>query len=114
MPRALAAAARYVIGCLDDNGYLKADPEQMRAKAGACDALLERAIALVQSFDPPGVGARDLAECLCLQIPASDALARRLARDFCLRSPKNVWASCGENRRVCRGGGSGCRAHPPA
>lgn len=82
VPRALAAAARYVIGCLDDNGYLKADPEQMRAKAGACDALLERAIALVQSFDPPGVGARDLAECLCLQIPASDALARRLARDF--------------------------------
>ena len=32
VPRALAAAARYVIGCLDDNGYLKADPEQMRAK----------------------------------------------------------------------------------
>ena len=71
-----------MIGCLDDNGYLKADLEQMRAKAGACDALLERAIALIQSFDPPGVGARDLAECLCLQIPASDALARRLARDF--------------------------------
>ena len=59
VPRALAAAARYVIGCLDDNGYLKADPEQMRAKAGACDALLERAIALVQSFDPPGLVARD-------------------------------------------------------
>ncbi len=114
VPRALAAAARYVIGCLDDNGYLKADPEQMRAKAGACDALLERAIALVQSFDPPGVGARDLAECLCLQIPASDALARRLARDFCLRSPKTCGRPGGENRRVCRGGGSGCRAHPPA
>lgn len=89
VPKALAAAVRYVIGCIDDNGYLKTSPGQMCAEAAASGALLEQAVALIQSFDPPGVGARDLAECLCLQIPASDTLARRLARDFLPEIAKN-------------------------
>lgn len=89
VPDALATAARYVIGCLDDNGYLKAGPEEMRAESGASDALLEQAVVLVQGFDPPGVGARSLEECLCLQLPASDALARRLARGYLHEIAKN-------------------------
>ena len=75
----LAQAARFVIGCLDENGYLTAGLEEMAEESGLPTALLERALERVQSCDPAGVGARDLGECLCLQLPEEDALARRLA-----------------------------------
>lgn len=60
-------AALYLVGNIDENGYLKTTAEE------AAQALLlpveevERAVARVQALDPPGVGARDLRECLMLQ-----------------------------------------------
>jgi RNA polymerase sigma-54 factor len=61
-----------VIESLDDDGYLRGELEELATWAVMAPPIepceLTTALRLVQSFDPAGVGARDLAECLCLQI----------------------------------------------
>ena len=60
--------ATEIIGNLDENGYLDLEPGELRGKTSADQAAIEKALELVQSFDPPGVAARDLRECLLLQL----------------------------------------------
>ncbi|HAK89326.1 MAG TPA: RNA polymerase sigma-54 factor [Nitrospiraceae bacterium] len=60
--------AEIVIGNIDDDGYLRATADELASAAGTDIDIMEAAISLVHSFDPPGIGARDLKECLLLQI----------------------------------------------
>jgi RNA polymerase sigma-54 factor len=60
-------AAQAVVGSLDRDGFLVTSLEEIAAIAGVPHAVAERALAVVQQLDPPGVGARDLAEALRLQ-----------------------------------------------
>lgn len=66
--------AAFIIGSLDDDGYLRRDFESlvddMAFRAGiSTDAEeVERMLMLIQEFDPAGVGARDLRECLLIQL----------------------------------------------
>jgi len=60
--------ATEIIGNLDENGYLDLEPGELRGKTSADQAAIEKALELVQSFDPSGVAARDLRECLLLQL----------------------------------------------
>src|SRR5215510_2441738 len=57
-----------IIGNLDDDGYLVASVEEIAAMGEWAVADVERVLQHVQSFDPIGVAARDLQECLWLQI----------------------------------------------
>jgi RNA polymerase sigma-54 factor len=57
-----------IIGNLDDDGYLVASVDEIAAMGGWAPDEVERVLRLVQSFDPIGVAARDLQECLWLQI----------------------------------------------
>src|SRR6188768_1393571 len=57
-----------IIGNLDDDGYLVASVEEIAAMADWPVADVERALQHIQTFDPIGVAARDLQECLWLQI----------------------------------------------
>jgi len=58
----------FIIGNIDEDGYLRATNEEIAA-AGSWDPKdVERAVEAVQSLDPIGVGARDLRECLLLQL----------------------------------------------
>jgi RNA polymerase sigma-54 factor len=57
-----------ILGNLDDDGYLVASLDEIAAMGTWDAADVQRALALVQSFDPIGVAARDLQECLLLQI----------------------------------------------
>lgn len=61
-------AAEIIIGNLNDDGYLQASMEEIATAANVDAAAAEEALAFIQKFDPPGVGARDLQECLLLQI----------------------------------------------
>ncbi|MGH9540383.1 MAG: RNA polymerase factor sigma-54 [Terriglobales bacterium] len=70
-------AAEAIIGNLDEDGYLTAEDDRGRRplaleEIAASERLslpsVREALALVQSFDPAGVGARDLRECLLLQL----------------------------------------------
>jgi RNA polymerase sigma-54 factor len=68
MPEEVRDAADSIIGNLDENGYLTASVEEI---AGASEHSLDdvqEALRIVQTLDPAGVGARDLQECLLIQI----------------------------------------------
>ena len=60
-------AADALIGAIDDDGYLKIPLEQVASEENVELALLEDTLTLIHEFDPPGVGARDLKECLLIQ-----------------------------------------------
>ena len=64
------ALAEYIIYNLDENGYLTLDLAEIARDFGgsATEGDAERALHLVQRLDPPGVGARNLQECLILQL----------------------------------------------
>lgn len=75
-----ALLARHIIGLLDDTGYLIAPLDQVAADLGVDEELAERGLALVQSLDPTGVGARNLGECLALQAREADRYDPCMAR----------------------------------
>src|ERR1700683_5068927 len=87
LDRELHDAAEFVIGNLDEDGYLAASEEELASALGSipedkiatnghsadhsvADELVRRALELVHHLDPAGVGARDLRQCLALQIAA--------------------------------------------
>jgi RNA polymerase sigma-54 factor len=76
--------AELVIGNLDERGYLPMTDAELAEAAEADEAVVREAVALVQSFDPTGVAARDLIECLALQLQALDlggSLAEKIVRE---------------------------------
>src|ERR1700684_358761 len=100
----LRAAAEYVVGNLDEDGYLLAEDEELLAglvreyepapgtAANAASDLLAEAVHLVQNLDPVGVATRSLRECLLVQIEAQ-------RREFQLqlgRQRASSWAPAAE------------------
>ena len=67
---AVREIATYLIGNIDEDGYLRVAREEIRAAGYQDEAEVEKALALVRSFDPPGICAFDLPDCLMLQIRA--------------------------------------------
>jgi RNA polymerase sigma-54 factor len=61
------AAAGWILGNLDDDGYLAASVEEVARGSGAPPDIVEKVLERVQACDPPGVAARDLRECLQIQ-----------------------------------------------
>jgi len=61
-------AAELVIGNIDDNGFLQSTPEEMALNSGIPQEDFEKMLALIHGFYPAGVGARDLRECLLIQL----------------------------------------------
>lgn len=76
-------AGEYIIGNVDENGWLDADVEEVAAASGVPVPVVESALAVIQDFDPPGVAARGLKECLWIQLRrlghGEDSPAARLA-----------------------------------
>jgi len=69
---AVKELAESIIGNLDENGYLTASNEELLQSGKYTQDDFDDALAVVQDFDPIGVGARDLRECLLLQLKAFD------------------------------------------
>jgi RNA polymerase sigma-54 factor len=62
--------AAEIIGNLDEGGYLRAATDEIAQATDSFPSEVDRVLAKVQDFDPPGIAARDLAECLHLQLLA--------------------------------------------
>ncbi len=78
------AIGEYIIGSLDDSGYLSCPLKEVADTFSVSEEEVERVLKIIQTFDPPGVGARDLKECLLIQLEAKglgDSLAARIVRD---------------------------------
>ncbi len=57
-----------IIENIDDNGYLTVDVNQIADELRIPSKKVEKVLSIIQSFDPPGVGSRNLAECLLIQV----------------------------------------------
>ena len=95
-----SSLAEAIVRELEETGYLTTPLEAIQAATGASRREVEEALALVQSLDPPGVGARNLAECLALQAKAVDRYDPAMARlidnlDFLARGAMK------DLRRIC-------------
>jgi RNA polymerase sigma-54 factor len=64
--------AEQIIGLIDETGYFRADIAELAERLGIARADVEAALAAIQRFDPSGVGARDLAECIAIQAREAD------------------------------------------
>jgi RNA polymerase sigma-54 factor len=58
----------FIIGNIDEDGYLRASNEEIASSGNYAMSEVEKAVTAIQSLDPIGVGARDLRECLLLQL----------------------------------------------
>lgn len=80
----LRAAAEAVIGNLDENGYLRITVEELAESEQMSVELAEEGLRVVQLLDPSGIAARDLRECLLLQLAdraEEDSLAWRMVEE---------------------------------
>src|SRR5277367_5439340 len=108
---------QYLIDLVDDAGYLPPDLGQAAERLGAPQKDVEAVLAVLQKFDPPGVCARNLSECLAIQLrelnrydPAMQALVEHLdllakrdlaaLRKFCAVDDEDIVDMIGEIRHL--------------
>src|SRR5262245_54100252 len=78
------AIGEYLIGSLDENGYLQTTIEEVAEHFGVAPEKVEEVLAVIQTFDPAGVGARNLQECLWIQLvqkKQDQTLAARIVQE---------------------------------
>lgn len=68
----LVKGGEWIIGNLDDDGYFRATLDELAQQSGLSLREMEMALDLIQGFDPLGIGARDLRECLLIQVRQLD------------------------------------------
>lgn len=74
----------YIIGNIDEDGFLQAEVGDVAEVLGVEPGTVERILDVIQTLDPPGVGARNLQECLAIQLREQgleDSLAMRIVSD---------------------------------
>ena len=79
------AIAELIIGNIDDYGYLKASVDELSASNNLPAEKIAAVLKVIQTFDPPGVGATDLRQCLMLQLERAgrqETLEYRIIRDY--------------------------------
>jgi RNA polymerase sigma-54 factor len=84
LPDERRPVAELLIGNIDDYGYLKASVEEIATSTGVPAETILEVLKVIQTFDPPGVGARDLRECLMLQLEREgqqESLEYHIVRD---------------------------------
>src|SRR5689334_3697025 len=108
---------QYLIDLVDEAGYLPADLGQAAERLGASQRDVEAVLAVLQKFDPPGICARSLSECLAIQLrelnrydPAMQALVEHLdllarrdiagLRKLCGVDDEDIADMIGEIRRL--------------
>lgn len=78
------AAMNHLVGSLDDRGFLTQSPSDVALQSGIPLEAVQEAHKLLKAFDPPGIGAKDLPDCLLAQLIAKGrgtSLAARMIRD---------------------------------
>ncbi len=87
--------ASHIVDLVDEAGYVQGDLAALAEKLGAPDGMVERVLAVMQTFEPVGVCARTLAECMALQLRELnrfDPLMQRLVDNLPLLAARNLAA----------------------
>ena len=69
---------KYIIESLDENGYMTSTVEEIAAATGTTAEKVSEALEIIQGFEPAGVGARDISECLLIQLRNLNALTPQM------------------------------------
>lgn len=95
VPRDVQDLAVKLIGNLDDDGYLTIPLDELADKCRVTVTDVERALQVIQEFDPVGVAARNLEECLLIQVHHAEfdhhRLAETIIREHLQRVEKNAF-----------------------
>ncbi|MCX7725609.1 MAG: RNA polymerase factor sigma-54 [Chitinispirillaceae bacterium] len=84
IPENIKLLAEFIIGTLDADGYLRIPFEEISEQTRASIYEIKEALNVIQKMDPPGVGARDLRECMIIQLKARgkhDSLSMRIVSE---------------------------------
>ena len=76
---------KYIIESLDENGYMTSTIDEIAGATGVSEEKVNEALDIIHGFEPAGVGARDLKECLLIQLKAKDELTpemEEMIRDY--------------------------------
>ena len=95
VPEPVRSAAASIIGNLNEDGFLTADLEEIAATGNHSAEQVAKALQLVQTFDPAGVGARDVQECLLIQLkhlPGDQSISTQIVRNHLKRLQNNNYA----------------------
>ena len=72
---------KYIIGCIDDDGYLRRKIDEIiddlifKENLICTPKEIQKLLSIIQGFDPPGIGARNLQECLFLQLERKEKIS---------------------------------------
>ncbi len=78
------ALGEYLIGSIDENGYLQTTVDEVAEATGMPPERIEEILGHIQAFEPPGIGARNLQECLWIQLvqkKLEETLAARIVQE---------------------------------
>ncbi|MEH7252744.1 RNA polymerase factor sigma-54 [Neobacillus niacini] len=94
---------RHLIENLDDNGYLTSEPNEIAERMGVPLELVEESIIVIQTMEPAGIGARNLQECLLIQIEREnleDELARTILTHYFVPFAEKKWKQMAKKLQV--------------
>lgn len=88
LPAEQCKIGEYIISNINDSGYLEGSVEEFASDLDKTPEEVEAVLSVIQTFDPPGIGARDLRECLRIQLERLDEddrgnpIALAIVRDY--------------------------------
>ncbi|WP_088104155.1 RNA polymerase factor sigma-54 [Halalkalibacter urbisdiaboli] len=103
LPKEWEKGIRYFIHSLDDHGYLTRGFEEICEELGAPLEQGERLLHILQTFEPAGVGARNLQECLLLQLrrlPKREALVEEIVSGYLTELAEKKWKDISKDLHI--------------
>lgn len=103
LSKPLRELCRYLVQALDEDGFLENEDIDAVCALGVPEELVQQAVAALQELEPAGVAARDLPECLLLQLrrmPEDTTLAQRIAASYLPLLGKKRWHALAEKLGV--------------
>ncbi|WML41132.1 RNA polymerase factor sigma-54 [Neobacillus sp. OS1-2] len=94
---------RHLIQNIDENGYFTGDVSDIAHKLKAEEEVVEDCLAVIQTLEPAGIGARDLQECLLMQVyyeNPNNELAQRILTDYFVPFADKKWKQIAKELKV--------------
>jgi len=98
--------AEYLVGSLDDKGYLSTSIEEVAYELDVDEELVKRVLSVLQSLEPVGIGARNLHECLLIQLAYLDNLgikqphAREIISNYLIELGEHKFGKIAHDLRI--------------
>jgi RNA polymerase sigma-54 factor len=94
---------RHLIQNLDENGYFMGDLDEIAQKLKVPEDLVEECLAVIQTLEPAGIGARDLQECLLMQIyyqNPNNELAQTIISEYFIPFADKKWKQIAKELKI--------------